>query len=239
MNQLRSTALVATLALAAGTAIAAPFQYYVYNYTATVNSAATFGEVSFAAGDTVTGSVYLRTGIANTTTWAYPGENAVYVDAVEAFTFTHSDVSVLGTGGGNVQISNNRRFVASGGGYSDGFDSVLGTETGNHFATSAPLSVSALSMALNTNFLTPGDPNLSAITGLSYPNSALNVPLFNLNHNVTLGLVGGSQLVATVQTVTVSFANSVPSAIPEPSAFAAIAGCGVLGLAATRRRRRA
>ncbi len=240
MNTRLRSALLSVAALAAtGSAFAVTSQYYVYNYTATVNSAATFGAVSFQAGDAVSGSVYVRTGIPNTSGWAYIGENAVYADAVEAFTFNHANLALLGTGGGNLQISNNRRLIASGSsGYSDGFDATLGTEAGNSFSASETLDVSYLNLSLNTNFLFPGNPNLNAITGLSYPSSALDVPLFNLNHQVTLGLVGGSQLVATVQSVNVSFADSVPSAIPEPSAFAAIAGFGVLGLAATRRRRR-
>lgn len=225
--------LLASLSLA-GSAFAVSYDYVVYSYSATVNSNATVSGVTFAAGDTVTGQLYLKTGIANTSTWIYVGETGQYVDAVKSFSFVHEDLAIVGSGlGSNFDISNNRRLVAGGNPAVDALFTQFSTEPGNTFTeTLVGDGASYLQFNFSTNFVNNGNPVLNAVTGVGYP-SAVNVALFDFAHTVTLGFANNSTVTATVQSVSIGYA----SAIPEPSSFAALAGLGAIGLAATRRRR--
>lgn len=63
----------------------------------------------------------------------------------------------------------------------------------------------------------------------------------NTTGDTTLGRLGFNSASATIADFSVDNirVTSIPSAVPEPSAFATLAGLGALGLAALRRRRRA
>ena len=236
--------LALTLALAAASATSAVAQTYsVYTYTATVNSTVAVndglgGTISFDAGDTITGQVFVNQGAStNNGGWGFPGEVINYVDSVEYFSFQHEDVSIVGTGtgtaAGDTSVNENRRFTQSA---SSARADVFIANSATNFSTStADLGggVSSLNFQLVTNFHGLGSPNLNAVTGLSLP-SSVNVSLFDQNKSLNLSFTNTQAVAATLQSISVSTASSV---IPEPSSYAAFAGLAVLGLAAVRRRR--
>lgn len=235
--------LALTLALAAASAATSAIAqtYSVYTYTATVNSTVAVndglgGTISFDAGDTITGQVFVNQGAStNNGGWGFPGEVINYVDSVEYFSFQHEDVSIVGTGtgtaAGNASVNENRRFTQSA---SSARQDVFGLSSGTNFAPNTlGNGVSDLSFELRTPFLGLGSPGLSAVTGLTLP-STVDVSLFTGQNTFNLSFANTQAVAATLQSISVSTASSV---IPEPSSYAAFAGLAVLGLAAVRRRR--
>lgn len=89
----------------------------------------------------------------------------------------------------------------------------------NWYAFTPETSVASASIGAAANIVSGG--TISGITGLGlWFNNSRGTTSGTLNMNIT----------------DISF-NAVATAIPEPSTFAALAGLGVLGLAASRRRR--
>ncbi len=102
-------------------------------------------------------------------------------------------------------------------------------EANTAYNLSIAMSLDAGTLTINTT-LSGGN-----FSGLSYSTIDAVSPTTNFN-SIALRLGGGAQFADINLT---SFTVTSASAIPEPSAFASLAGLGVLGLALARRRRAA
>jgi hypothetical protein len=106
-------------------------------------------------------------------------------------------------------------------------------------SASLPTSLTGISSELFTNGglvndLTPTGWTSAWVEGVNY--AKISVSVSALTDRVTIFTLGS--LISPATTDARGFLNSVMIApIPEPSAFAALAGLGALGLAALRRRR--
>lgn len=232
----KTTLAIALLAF--GVAIvpgqAAPLEgYLLYSFTATIKNTVTLtggseDPLTYTAGDSISGSFIIDRYAANTSTWAYPGEVALFANALEAFSFD----DFWGNAGslpdtGNVQVHDGRRLVQGGSPECDVF--VGSMSSGSYSATELENGIASFAYNLSTHAY---GTNPAAINGLALP-LALTPSSFDAVNTVELTFASGDKVEASFTSFAVTPTNV--STVPEPSTAALLLGAA--GFVMNRRRR--